>query len=88
VKGGWSAPGVWTVRRSVEKMTRDDFASGGLHDVKGGRSAQGERTVRPRGADGPPLNFQFAYRRCLSECSEYLNGERSAPRSRTVREGL
>jgi len=47
VKGGRSAPGVWTVRRSVEKMTRDDFASGGLHDVKGGQSAQGERTVRP-----------------------------------------
>ena len=39
VNGRRSAPGVWTVRRSVEKMTRDDFASGGLHDVKGGRSA-------------------------------------------------
>ena len=88
VKGGWSGPGVRTVRRSVEKMTRDVFASGGLHDVKGGRSAQGVRTVRPRGADGPPLYFQFVQRRCLSECSECLNGGRSANRARTVREGL
>ena len=45
MKGGWSAPGVRTVRRSVEKMTRDIFAFGGLHDVKGGRSAPGVRTV-------------------------------------------
>ena len=34
VKGGRSAIGVRTVRRSVEKMSRDDFASGGLHVVK------------------------------------------------------
>ena len=67
VKGGRSVHGVRTVRRSFEKMTRDVFASGGLHEVKGGRSVQGVRTVRPS-------NFQFVQRRCLSECSECLNG--------------
>ena len=81
VKGGRSAPGVRTVRRSVEKMTRDDFASGGLHDVKGRRFAQGVRMVHPS-------NFKFVQRRCLFECSECLNGGRSANRARTVREGL
>ena len=87
VKGERSAPRVWTVRRSVEKMTRDDFAYGGLHDVKdgrppkgSGRSAQWERTVRHSTFSLP--------RDVLSVCSEYLNGGRSAPRSRTVREGL
>ena len=68
MKGGRSASGEWTVRRSVEKMTRDDFASGGLHDVKGGRSTQGVRTVRPS-------NFKFVQRCCLSECSECLNAD-------------
>ena len=42
--------------------------------------------VRSGGVDGPPLLFQFAQRRCLSECLEYLNGGRSAPMARTVRE--
>ena len=55
----------------LRKMTRDVFASGGLHVVKGGRSAQGVRTVRPS-------NFKFVQRRCLPECSEYLNGGQSA----------
>ena len=80
MKDGRSAPGARTVRRSVEKMTRDVFASGGLHVVKGGWSAQGVRTVRPS-------NFKFVQKRCLSECSEYLNCGRSASRTRTVREG-
>ena len=36
---GRSGQGERTVRWSLNNLTRDDFASGGLHDVKGGRSA-------------------------------------------------
>ena len=76
---GRSGPGARTVRRSLKNLTRDDFTSGGLHDVKGGWSAQGVRTVRTS-------NFKFVQRRCLSECSECLNGGRSANRARMVRQ--
>ena len=48
-----------TVRRSVEKLSRDDFASDGLHDVKGGRSA--------------PQTLSLS-RDVISLCSECLNG--------------
>ena len=54
---GRSGPWTRTVRRSLNFLTRDFFASGGLHIVKGGRSAQGGRTVRSRSADGPPLKL-------------------------------
>ena len=75
--------GLWTrtVRRSLNFLTRDIFASGGLHVVKGGRSAQGMRTVRPS-------NFKFVQRRCISECSECLNCGRSANRPRTDAKAL
>src|SRR6185503_10755986 len=81
---GWTADGPAYGRgRSAGHLTfltRDIFASGGLHVVKGGRSAQGMRTVRPS-------NFKFVQRRCIFECSECLNCGRSANRTRTVREG-
>ena len=46
------------------------------------------RTVRPWGADGPPVTSRFSQRRCFTECSGCLNRGRSAPRERIVREKL
>ena len=34
---GWSGPGAQTVRMSLKNLSRDDFISGGLHDMIGGR---------------------------------------------------
>ena len=47
---GRSGPWTRTVRRSLNFLTRDVFAPGGLHDCEG-------RTVRSRGADGPPIKL-------------------------------